>query len=97
MGLFSIPEGMAYAAIADVNPVAGLYAGVVPAIVGSLTFRTGVHFSAGSLVFGWITSTSTAAKVTTGRSASRAVEPLLDLPVALGGLGQSLAAQDDPG
>ncbi|MET7758930.1 SulP family inorganic anion transporter [Streptomyces sp. NPDC005389] len=39
-GLFSIPEGMAYAAIAGFNPVAGFYAGVVPAIVGSLTSRT---------------------------------------------------------
>ncbi|MFD3659960.1 SulP family inorganic anion transporter [Streptomyces sp. NPDC058659] len=39
-GLFSIPEGMAYAAIAGFNPVAGLYAGVVPAVVGSLTSRT---------------------------------------------------------
>ncbi|MCM2391359.1 SulP family inorganic anion transporter [Streptomyces albipurpureus] len=39
-GLFSIPEGMAYASIAGFNPVAGLYAGVVPAIVGSLTSRT---------------------------------------------------------
>ncbi|WP_274029509.1 SulP family inorganic anion transporter [Streptomyces sp. MMBL 11-1] len=39
-GLFSIPEGMAYAAIAGFNPVAGLYAGVVPAIVGSLSSRS---------------------------------------------------------
>jgi SulP family sulfate permease len=39
-GLFSIPEGMAYAAIAGFNPIAGLYAGVVPAIVGSLTSRS---------------------------------------------------------
>ncbi|BFV56287.1 SulP family inorganic anion transporter [Kitasatospora sp. CMC57] len=39
-GLFSIPEGMAYAAIAGFNPVAGLFSGVVPAIVGSLTART---------------------------------------------------------
>ncbi|MEV0600405.1 SulP family inorganic anion transporter [Streptomyces sp. NPDC050315] len=39
-GLFSIPEGMAYAAIAGFHPVAGLYAGVVPAAVGSLTART---------------------------------------------------------
>ncbi|WP_217245659.1 SulP family inorganic anion transporter [Streptomyces sp. AC602_WCS936] len=39
-GLFSIPEGMAYASIAGFNPVAGLYAGVVPAVVGSLTSRT---------------------------------------------------------
>ncbi|MFE9611418.1 SulP family inorganic anion transporter [Streptomyces sp. NPDC006012] len=39
-GLFSIPEGMAYASIAGFNPIAGLYAGIVPAIVGSLTART---------------------------------------------------------
>ncbi|MEV0268022.1 SulP family inorganic anion transporter [Hamadaea sp. NPDC050747] len=39
-GLFSIPEGMAYASIAGFNPIAGLFAGVVPAIVGSLTART---------------------------------------------------------
>ncbi|MBD5785643.1 SulP family inorganic anion transporter [Cellulosimicrobium terreum] len=39
-GLFSIPEGMAYASIGGFNPVAGLYAGVVPAIVGSITART---------------------------------------------------------
>lgn len=39
-GLFSIPEGMAYASIAGFHPVAGLYAGAVPAIVGSLTSRT---------------------------------------------------------
>lgn len=38
--LFSIPEGMAYAAIAGFNPVAGLYAGMVPAIVGSLTSQS---------------------------------------------------------
>ncbi len=35
-GLFSIPEGMAYASIGGFNPVAGLYAGVVPPILGSL-------------------------------------------------------------
>jgi SulP family sulfate permease len=39
-GLFSIPEGMAYAAIAGFNPVAGLYAGVVPPVLGSLTAPT---------------------------------------------------------
>ncbi|MGA4538877.1 SulP family inorganic anion transporter [Uniformispora flossi] len=39
-GLFSIPEGMAYASIAGFNPVAGLYAGIVPAIVGSLAARS---------------------------------------------------------
>ncbi|WP_405018305.1 SulP family inorganic anion transporter [Kitasatospora sp. NBC_00070] len=39
-GLFSIPEGMAYAAIAGFNPVSGLYAGVVPPILGSLTAPT---------------------------------------------------------
>lgn len=39
-GLFSIPEGMAYASIAGFDPVAGLYAGVVPPILGSLTAPT---------------------------------------------------------
>ncbi|GAB1645319.1 SulP family inorganic anion transporter [Krasilnikovia sp. MM14-A1259] len=39
-GLFSIPEGMAYAAIAGFNPVAGLFSGVLPVIAGSLTART---------------------------------------------------------
>ncbi|MER8046971.1 SulP family inorganic anion transporter, partial [Streptomyces sp. NPDC094032] len=39
-GLFSIPEGMAYASIAGFNPVAGLYAGVVPPILGALTAPT---------------------------------------------------------
>ncbi|MHA3019813.1 SulP family inorganic anion transporter [Mycobacterium sp. BMJ-28] len=39
-GLFSIPEGMAYASIGEFNPVAGLYAGVIPGIVGSLLART---------------------------------------------------------
>jgi SulP family sulfate permease len=39
-GLFSIPEGMAYASIAGFNPIAGLYAGIVPAIVGSFTARS---------------------------------------------------------
>jgi SulP family sulfate permease len=39
-GMFSIPEGMAYAGIAGFNPVTGLFAGVVPTIVGSLTGRT---------------------------------------------------------
>ena len=39
-GLFSIPEGMAYASIAGFNPVAGLYAGVVPPILGSLAAPT---------------------------------------------------------
>ncbi|WP_329468449.1 SulP family inorganic anion transporter [Streptomyces sp. NBC_01431] len=38
--LFSVPEGMAYAAIAGFNPVAGLYAGAVPAVVGSVFART---------------------------------------------------------
>ncbi|MGN5381178.1 SulP family inorganic anion transporter [Streptomyces lasalocidi] len=40
--LFSIPEGMALAAIAGLNPLAGLYAGAVPAVVGSLLARTAV-------------------------------------------------------
>ena len=39
-GLFSIPEGMAYASIGGFNPVVGLYSGVVPGIVASLFSRT---------------------------------------------------------
>ncbi|MBX7433501.1 SulP family inorganic anion transporter [Mycobacterium sp. Y57] len=39
-GLFSIPEGMAYASIGGFNPVAGLYSGIVSTIVGSVLART---------------------------------------------------------
>ena len=39
-GLFSIPEGMAYASIGGFNPVAGLYSGMVSTIVGSALART---------------------------------------------------------
>ena len=39
-GLFSIPEGMAYASIGGFNPVAGLYSGVVSTIIGSVLART---------------------------------------------------------
>lgn len=39
-GLFSIPEGMAYANIGGFSPVVGLYSGVVPTIVGSFFART---------------------------------------------------------
>jgi SulP family sulfate permease len=36
-GLFSIPEGMAYAKLAGVNPVYGLYSGMISTVVASLT------------------------------------------------------------
>jgi sulfate permease, SulP family len=39
-GLFSIPEGMAYASIGGFNPVAGLYSGMLSTVVGSLFART---------------------------------------------------------
>lgn len=39
-GLFSIPEGMAYASIGGFNPVTGLYSGMIPTLVGSLFART---------------------------------------------------------
>ena len=39
-GLFSIPEGMAYASIGGFNPVAGLYSGMTSTIVGSLFARS---------------------------------------------------------
>jgi sulfate permease, SulP family len=38
--LFSIPEGMAYAQLAGVNPVYGLYSGIVATIVASLSAGT---------------------------------------------------------
>ncbi|MFF7633229.1 SulP family inorganic anion transporter [Kitasatospora sp. NPDC008050] len=38
--LFSVPEGMAYAAIAGLAPGSGLSSGVWPAVVGSLLART---------------------------------------------------------
>jgi SulP family sulfate permease len=39
-GLFSIPEGMAYAKLIGVNPVYGLYSGMVAPIAASLTTGT---------------------------------------------------------
>ena len=36
-GLFSIPEGMAYAKLMGVNPVYGLYSSMAAPIVASLT------------------------------------------------------------
>lgn len=39
-GLFSIPEGMAYASIGGFNPVAGLYSGMISTILGSVFART---------------------------------------------------------
>lgn len=39
-GLFSIPEGMAYAQLAGVNPIYGLYSGIVAVIVASLSTGT---------------------------------------------------------
>ncbi len=39
-GLFSIPEGMAYAQLAGVNPVYGLYSGIVATIAASLSTGT---------------------------------------------------------
>lgn len=39
-GLFSIPEGMAYAQLAGVNPVYGLYSGMIATIVAAMTTGT---------------------------------------------------------
>lgn len=39
-GLFSIPEGMAYAQLAGVDPVYGLYSGMVATLVASITTGT---------------------------------------------------------
>ncbi|MGA9277831.1 SulP family inorganic anion transporter [Ilumatobacter sp.] len=39
-GVFSIPEGMAYASLAGVNPLYGLYSGLMATLVASLTTGT---------------------------------------------------------
>lgn len=39
-GLFSIPEGMAYAQLAGVNPLYGLYSGLIATLVAALTTGT---------------------------------------------------------
>ena len=39
-GLFSIPEGMAYAQLAGVNPVYGLYSGMMATLVAALSTGT---------------------------------------------------------
>jgi sulfate permease, SulP family len=58
-GLFSIPEGMAYAQLAGVNPVYGLYSGIVATIVSSLSTGTVLMMS---------TLTSAIALTTWGRN-----------------------------
>ena len=39
-GLFSIPEGMAYASIGNFSAPLGLWSGIVPTIIGSMFART---------------------------------------------------------
>lgn len=43
-GLFSIPEGMAYASIGGFNPVLGLYSGMAPTVVGLVMTVFGLHW-----------------------------------------------------
>ena len=38
-GLFSVPEGMAYAAVGGFSPAAGLYAEIAPAILALIAFH----------------------------------------------------------
>lgn len=58
-GLFSIPEGMAYAQLAGVKPLYGLYAGLVATLVAALstgtvlmvsTLTSAIAFSTGSIL-----------------------------------------------
>ena len=45
VALVSIPEGMAYALVAGVDPVYGLYTGMTTTIVASLTGSTSLMLS----------------------------------------------------
>lgn len=58
-GLFSIPEGMAYAQLAGVNPVYGLYSGMIATVVAALstgsilmisTLTSAIALSTGSVI-----------------------------------------------
>ena len=46
VAMVAIPQSMAYAAIAGVNPIYGLYAAIVPAIIGAL-FGSSNHLVTG--------------------------------------------------
>lgn len=46
VAMVAIPQSMAYAAIAGVNPIYGLYAAIVPAIIGAL-FGSSRHLITG--------------------------------------------------
>jgi SulP family sulfate permease len=59
-GLYSVPEGIGYASLAGVNPMLGIYAGMVPVAVAAA--------ATGSVL---MMSTLTSAIALTRRSASR--------------------------
>ena len=62
VSLVTIPEGAAYAVVANVNPIYGLYAGMLTMIIGSLTASSTLM----------IVTLSNAIALTGSRSARRA-------------------------
>jgi sulfate permease, SulP family len=72
-GLFSIPEGMAYAQLAGVNPVYGMYSGIIATIVSSLSTGTVLMMS----------TLTSAIALTTGSVLAKAGIQDSQLPAAL--------------
>jgi SulP family sulfate permease len=80
-GLFSIPEGMAYAKLAGVNPVYGLYSGMIPTIVASLT--TGSILMISTLTSAIALSTASVIQVT-GIQSSQMPQALFTITLLVG-------------
>ncbi len=82
--VLSVPQGLAYAMIAGLPPVVGLYASIVPAIVGGL-FRSSRHVVAGPTnALSLLVGTSVAALV--GSTGANPVALALTLALLVGAL-----------
>ncbi|MDX1417456.1 MAG: SulP family inorganic anion transporter [Candidatus Promineifilaceae bacterium] len=80
-GLFSIPEGMAYAKLAGVNPVYGLYSGMISTIVAAMT--TGTILMISTLTSAIAISTASVLEVS-GTTASQMPAALFTLTFLVG-------------